>query len=226
MLEFIKDIINLGVKEEQPLFDHRKIRLINIASLISAGFMLIFGLLNIALGANTQALLILSGCLIIAFPPIYFNKIGKYKIATYYLLGFGIIFVDFVTFRAVFNFQNRYNEVFLIGMSTLMVVLLENPAKIIFFSIVVISTLAMITTRQILADLPIGSDTIMAYLNTTIAFTAVYFFINIFKEEQLRSVKKMEEFSEALKRQEKEITKQRDELFASRQLLRLSLIHI
>ncbi|MEQ8476060.1 PAS domain-containing sensor histidine kinase [Fulvivirga sp.] len=223
MITFLKDIINLGVNEDQLLFEQRKIRLVNIFSIIGAGLMVIFGLLNVALGANAQALLILSGCLVIAFPPLYFNKNGKYNLARYYLLGFGLVFVDLVTFRAVFNFQNRHNEVFLIGISTLMVVLLDNPAKSIFFLLTVISTIAMITTRQIIAGLPIGNDTFMAYLNTIVAFGCVYFFINIFKEEQLRSVSKIEEFGEELQRQEKEILKQRDELFASRQLLRSTL---
>lgn len=223
MINFFKDIINLGVNENQLLFEQRKIRLVNIFALISAGLMLAFSMLNIVLGANSQALLILSGCLFIAFPTIYFNKAGKYQLARFIFLGFGLIFVDIVTFRAVFNFQNRHNEVFLVGYSTLIVVLMDNPLKSILFSFNVISTLVMITLRQTVAGLPITSDTIMAYLNALVAFGCVYFFISIFKQELIRSVSKIEEFGEELQKQEKEILKQRDELFASRQLLRSTI---
>ncbi|MEQ9165721.1 MAG: PAS domain-containing sensor histidine kinase [Fulvivirga sp.] len=223
MISFFKDIINLGVNESQLLFEQRKIRLVNIFALISAGLMLVFSMLNIVLGANSQALLILSGCLFIAFPTIYFNKAGKYQLARFIFLGLGLIFVDIVTFRAVLNFQNRHNEVFLVGYSTLIVVLMDNPLKSILFSFNVVSTLGMITLRQTVAGLPITSDTIMAYLNALVAFGCVYFFISIFKQELIRSVSKIEEFGEELQKQEKEILKQRDELYANRQLLRSTI---
>ncbi|MTI41445.1 sensor histidine kinase [Fulvivirga lutimaris] len=223
MISFFKDVINLGVNEGQLLFEQRKIRLVNIFALISAGLMLAFSMLNIVLGANSQALLILSGCLFIAFPTIYLNKVGRYQLARFIFLGLGLIFVDIVTFRAVFNFQNRHNEVFLVGYSTLIVVLMNNPLKSILFSFNVVSTLVMITLRQTIAGLPITSDTIMAYLNALVAFGCVYFFISIFKQELIRSVGKVEEFGEELQKQEKEILKQRDELFANRQLLRSTI---
>ena len=223
MIQFFRNIINLGVSEDKSLFELRKIRLVNSFSLIAAGLMILFSGLNLSIGAYIQALLIFSGCLFIAIPSIYLNKIGKHDWAKYYFIGLGLIFIDLVTFRAVFNFQNRYNEVFLIGFSTLTVVLLENPAKSIFFIFIALSTLAMITVRQLLADLPITNDIIMAYMNTLVAYSCIYFFINIFKKEQLRSVEVLEHYSKELEEKEKEIIKQRDEIFANRLLLRSTL---
>lgn len=223
MISFFKDIINLGINEDQLLFEQRKIRLVNIFALLSAGLMVAFSMLNIVLGANSQALLILSGCLFIAFPTIYLNKAGKYQLARFIFLGLGLVFVDIVTFRAVFNFQNRHNEVFLVGYSTLIVVLMDNPLKSILFSFNVVSTLVMITLRQTVAGLPITSDTIMGYLNALVAYGCVYFFISIFKQELIRSVGKVEEYGVELLKQEKEILKQRDQLFTNRQLLRSTI---
>ncbi len=214
------------MKDGQTQFDQRRIRIVNVFCLIAAFLIFLFGTLNLTIGATTQALIIYSGTIILAFPPIYLNRIGKHEIARVYFVAVGLIFVDFVTFRAVLNFQNRHNEVFLVGYSTIIVVLLDNPAKTIFMTLTVFSTLAMITLRQLLIDLPISNDTYMAYANTLVAFGCIYFFINIFKQEQLKSVAAIKTYSEQLEAKGEEIAKQRDEISKNRKLIRASIDNI
>ncbi len=226
MGNFLNNIINIGIIENQSMFEHRRIRLVNLFSLISAMLMVVFGGLNLYQGANFQGLIILSGILYISLPPIYFNKIGKYRLSRHYFIATSIIFIDIVTFRALFNFQNRHNEVFLVGYSAIIVVLCDNPAKGIFFFLTTLSTLVMITLRQQLAGLPIGTDTFMAYINTLVAFACVYFFIDIFKKEVMKNVAQLQEYSEELERHEVRIIRQRDEIFANRQLLRSAIDNI
>ncbi len=223
MVSLIKETINVGVNDDQSQFDQRRIRIVNVFCLIAAFLIFLFGTLNLTIGATTQALIIYSGIILLVIPPIYLNKIGKPEIARIYFVCVGLLLADFATFRAVLNFQNRHNEVFLVGYSTIIVVLLDNPAKVIFLMLTVLSTLVMITLRQFLIDLPITNDTIMAYANTLVAFGCIYFFINIFKQEQLKSVAAIRTYSEQLERKGKEIEKQRDEISGSRKLIRASI---
>ncbi|MEQ8926717.1 MAG: ATP-binding protein, partial [Fulvivirga sp.] len=140
-----------------------------------------------------------------------------------YLIGVGFIFIDVVVFRAVLNYENRYNEIFMVGYSTIIVVLLDNPGKLILFLLTALSTLVMITIRQTQAGLEITNDTIMAYLNTSIAFFCVYYFTAVYRNALLANVDKLKEYSRTLEEQEKEIIQQRDEIFRNRQLLRATI---
>lgn len=219
-MSIISELINTGVDEHLEPFETRKTRLVNLFSLIGALLSIVFAIMNFLVGATTQGFLILSGLIVIAAPPLYLNHIKKRNSASFYLIAVALIFIDLITFRAVFNFQNRHNEVFLIGFSTIILVLLNNPLRLIFYSLTALSTIAMITARQLLAELPIGNDTYMAYLNVVLAYGFIYFFLDIFKKEQEKSVLILEAYNTKLEQQGKEIEKQRDDVFANRKLIR------
>ena len=223
MRSFILGITNLGITSLQNSFEQRRIRLINSFSLIAGVVMLIFGLFNIILGELIHGTLIFSGWFIVVIPPLLLNKYGKYIIASNYFITISIIFINFIAFRSALLHHNRYNEVFMVGFSALIIIVCDNPMRSIYFIITTLSTLGMITARKWVEHLPIDNDTIMAYINTIISFTSVYFFISIFKNDLINSVDQVKMYSNELEKHELQIIRQRDELFANRQLLRATI---
>lgn len=223
MGSIVSRITNLGVTEFQSTLDQRRIRLINSFSLIAAILMVIFGTFNLLLGAYDHGALIFSGFILVVIPPLILNKACQYSFARNYFISISILFINFIAFRSVLIHHNRYNEVFMVGFSALIIIVCDNPMRTIYFVLTTLSTIGMITARKWIDDLAIDNDTIMAYINTIVSFASVYFFTSIFKNDLINSANQLKLYSDELEKHELKIIRQRDELFANRQLLRATI---
>ncbi|HNP18668.1 MAG TPA: PAS domain-containing sensor histidine kinase [Fulvivirga sp.] len=216
-------VYNLGIAKGHSLFEKRRIRLINSFVLVSAFLILLFSTFNFIIGAYNHALLIFSGLLIVCVPPLYFNSRGNNKFARNYFVSVCIIFINLIAFRSVILHNNRYNEVFMVGFSALIIIVCDNPAKTIYFVLTTLSTLAMISARQLWHDLPIDSNTYMAFINTIVSFGCIFYFTSIYKNDLLQSVLQIEQNNQELEEKEQKIIKQRDEITANQRLLRSTI---
>ncbi len=219
----LQKVYNLGIVEDHSLFEKRRIRLINSFVLVAAFLIILFSIFNFLIGAYIHALLIFSGLLIVCLPPLYFNSSGNNKFARNYFISVCIIFINLIAFRSVMLHNNRYNEVFMVGFSALIIIVCDNPTKTIYFVLTTLSTLAMITMRQLWHDLPIDSNSYMAFINTIVSFACIFYFTSIYKKDLLDSVLQIEQNNQELEEKEQKIIKQRDEITANQRLLRSTI---
>jgi len=223
MLMTLYTLVNLGISHEQSQLEQRRIRLVNSFALISAVLILLFGTLNITIGSYFQATIIYSGLIYVSFPPLYFNAKKKYGLSKHYFTIISNLFIIVTIYKSISLGQNRYNEVFMIGFSALLIMIFDNPAKAIYFVTWALLTLGMVTWREMYNDNFPSSDTLMGYINTIAGFLCIYFFTSLYKRDLMKSNRMLEITSRELDEKSNEVIRQRDEIYANKQFLRAAI---
>lgn len=183
MRNTFSDLANLGVDSGIGMFDKRRIRLTNIFSLFGIGILVVFGIMNVAVGDVANALRLLVGIFILYAPVFYLNHLGRIKIARVYLSATTLIFATLIGINSIQEQEQRFNEYLLLGIAAFVLFLFDGGLKKIFFLLAVISGLGMHAYRWIVLFPTVNSDMLLSLSNMSIGFACVYIFSSVFKKE-------------------------------------------
>lgn len=217
-------LINAGVYGQTKIIERRRTRLVNIFNTIGGFIIVLFGMINLVVGSYVHALSILSGLLILTVPVHFFNA-RKYNVfAKYYLVIATWTFANAIGYISLLNNQNRDNEFFFIGFSTMIVALFDGAAKRTLFFCAVLSALAMKYLRiTMFNEGSIMADDFLALTNLLVAFVCVYLFTNVFKLDLQRSEQRIRMFSKKVEMQNSLVQYERDNLIYNEHLLRTTI---
>ncbi|MFY0625524.1 MAG: PAS domain-containing protein [Reichenbachiella sp.] len=216
VMRFIQRISDLGLTNEPDLIERRRIRLLNQFCLIGIVVISFFVLLNLAFGTYTQAFMIAMGLPLLIFPSLLFNHIGKAKFARVFFVLTVLLYVNITGYYSVFNFSGRDNEIFLIGFSTLIIVLYDDRRKNILFAVTVISALIMKASRISISNEAFSLNFLFSLGNMAASFVCIYFFTSLFRKDLVEHMSELEISTDQLNRQQKQIVQQRDAIEANR----------
>lgn len=216
----LSHIVNLGIRSDQELLQQRRVRLLNTITLIAGSLCLFFMSLDLFLKVYPQAIMNLSAILFVVIPVLYMNHKGKYLIARTYFIIMALLFLTSVSAITIQQLRDTDTENILIGFSVLIIVLYDNPQKTLFFSIAVISLLALKTLKHQFMGLSFDGDFALLIINLFVSFLCVYLFTGVFKNDLLIALDRLEDTNNKLKNQQEEIIEQRNDLVASKHLLR------
>lgn len=219
----IRLFVNNGIDIGTTIIERRRIRLINIFNAVGGLVILLFFSINVAVGSLSHGLYILSGLLIVTMPVVWLNSEKKTEFSKHYLIILALLFYNFIAFKSIFDGNNRNNGFFLIGFSTMIIALFDNPAKTIIYILTTLSALLLKYVRITKFGEGDSVDHIMSMVNLLIGFTCVYFFTDIFKSDLIKSERRARKFAERLKRQKSLVQSERDELVYNKRLLRTTI---
>lgn len=223
MFSFLSDIVQLGVDESYSSIENRRIRLVNIFSLVALMLILIFGLSNIFLGFVSQGAIILSGIFYVAIPPLLLNKYKFHKWSRHYFMIISFIFIAMAVYNSILKGQSRYNEVFMIGFSAFIIIMFEHWVKYIYFTLWALLTYSFAVSRELLAGASINEEAFFIFINVIGGFWLIHFFVGMFKEELLDSNTLLKDSHLKLRLQQEEIELKNEQITISRKLLRSAI---
>lgn len=218
-----RNFVNNGIAYGTSIIERRRIRLINIFNAAGMFVILIFFVINLLVGSIVHGFFILSGLLIVTFPVIILNAKKRTDWSKYYLIVLALIFYNFIAYKSILDGNNRNNGFFLIGFSTMIIALFDNPAKTVIYVLTVLSAIILKYVRFMQFDEGNNTDHIMSMVNLLIGFTCVYFFTDIFKSDLIKSEKRARKFALRLRRQKSLVQSERDELVYNKTLLRRTI---
>lgn len=219
----IRLFVNNGIDIGTTIIERRRIRLINIFNAAGAFVILLFFTMNVAVGSLGHGLYILSGLLIVTLPVVWLNSRKKTQLSKHYLIILALLFYNFIAFKSIFDGNNRNNGFFLIGFSTMIIALFDNPAKTIIYLLTTLSAVGLKYVRITRFGEGDSVDHIMSMVNLLLGFVCVYFFTDIFKSDLIRSEKRVRKFAQCLSRQKSRVQSERDELVYNKTLLRTTI---
>ncbi|MEO9802070.1 MAG: PAS domain-containing sensor histidine kinase [Reichenbachiella sp.] len=221
--KIFRSFINNGLRYGNSTLERRRIRLINIFNATGAIIVLTFFSINLIVGSIGHGFLVLSGLLIVTVPVVVLNSKGRTDIAKYYLTICALLFYNAVAYKSVFQLNNRDNGFFLIGFSTMIIALFDNPAKTIVFFLTAVSAVMVKYVRIVQFSVAGLENDIMSMVNLIIGFVCVYFFTDIFKIDLIKNEKRARSFAKKLERQKFLVQSERDELIYNKKLLRTTI---
>ena len=222
----IRGLLNNGVDTGTDLIQRRRIRLLNLFNLVCGLILVFFFFVNLAVGSTSHGFVILLGVLIVTIPVIFLNKFGHTEFAKYYLVLGAIIYSAFISFKSIEAGFNRDNGFFLVGFSTIIVTLFDNPFKRIIFFLTVAAGLSLKYYRlNVFLELQQG-DVILSLANVLLGFMCVYWFTDIFKEDLIKSENKIKKFSLRGAEQSRKLLVQKEAIEYSQELLNTTINNI
>ncbi len=183
MRSTLNNLFNLGVSFGSGMFDKRRIRLTNIFSLLGIGILMVFGIMNIAVGDVPNALRLFAGILFLYAPVYYLNYLGKIKVARVYLALTTISFTTLIGFNSIGEQEQRFNEYLMIGIAAFILFLFDGHLKNVLFVICWLLGMGMHITRWMTLFPTVNSDIALAVSNMSIGFVCVFIFSRVFKKE-------------------------------------------
>ncbi len=222
MRKLVETTVNLGVVPSLDMIEQRRVRLVNTFSLIMLVLAIMYALSNFLTGSYRHTLLVLSCIPLWIAPTFLLNFIGKTRKARHFFIFSSYLLMNIIAFSAIVNFptENRANEVFIIGFSAIVVILLDNPLKVIMYVAYVCSAMLMMAARQHFADLPFDEGFILAEINILSAGMCIYFFTSIFQKDLSESNKMLEKSSIDAETNQQKIITQHHELMMNRLFMR------
>ncbi len=165
------------------MFDKRRIRLTNIFSLFGIGILLVFGIMNVAVGDAPNALRLFTGIILLYSPIFYLNHRGKIRLARVYLAFTTLTFAALIGFNSISEQEQRFNEYLMIGIAVFVLFLFDGYLKNVLFVICWLLGVGMHITRWMTLFPTVNADIILAVSNMSIAFVCVYIFSSVYKNE-------------------------------------------
>ena len=212
MNPFIEKIAHFGIGVEKDIIERRRIIMLNIFLLIIICINLILTIINLFSGPVSHALLIFS-TLGLLIPVVYFTNRQQHQFSRLYFILIMLLIINGLGYNSLFNFDNRLNEIYFIGFSSIIIILLDDPAKFICFMLAILSAIIMLLVRWNHLGTAYSGDSTVTIINVLISFICIYITTSIFKNDLVRSLEKVQKYSKEL-----EISK--NDLNDSRQLLR------
>ncbi|MBL6448453.1 PAS domain-containing sensor histidine kinase [Fulvivirga sp. 29W222] len=219
-------LANLGIKEGQTIVQQRRIRLLNVITLISLGLSLFFLIIDFFLGVYYQAFMNLGAIVFVAIPVLYLNHIGKNSFARIYFLAMSLCFINSASYVTISQLRDTDTENILIGFSALIIVLYDNPKKQIFFSITALSLIALKTIKHEVMGWAFDGDFALLLINLLASFICIYIFTGAFKSDLLATLEVLQSYNQQLEKQQEENSKQKEALTANKHLLRSMIDHV
>lgn len=217
-------LTNAGVYGRSNIIQRRRIRILNVFNFIGAIIILAYFTVNVVVGTMNQAFTILSGLAILTVPVYILNFKKRTNSAKLYFVLVAVVFINFLAYKTLLQFQHRDNDFIMIGFSTLIVVLFDNPQKLIIFLFNVSLAITLKVTRILMYQPESSlSDNWFSVMNLLTAFVCVYFFTGVYKADVLKSEGRIRAFAKKLERQKFLVQSERDELIYNKQLIRTTI---
>lgn len=220
----VRRLTNTGIFGGSDIIQRRRIRILNIFNLIATAIILTYFVVNVLIGTMSQAISIFSGLLILNLPVFYFHSRKLIGTAKIYFVLVAILFINLLAYKTLFQFPFRDNDFIMIGFSTLIIVLFDNPVKLALFSLNAGLAISLKIVRiYVYQPDTLLTDNILSILNMLTAFICVYFFTDIYKVDLLRSDRRIRSFAKKVERQNVQINIEKDKLFYNKYLLRTTI---
>ncbi|WP_422358949.1 ATP-binding protein [Reichenbachiella sp.] len=220
----IRRLTNVGVFGGSDIIQRRRIRILNIFNLIAAAIILTYFVVNCIIGTIGQAFTIMSGLFVLTVPVFYFHSRQWIHTAKIYFVLVTILFINLMAYKTLFQFPDRDNDFIMIGFSTLIIVLFDNPRKLLFFCLnaALAVSLKIIRIAMYQPD-TLVADNFLSIMNMLMAFVCVYFFTDVYKVDLLRSDMRIRSFAKNVERQKEQINIEKDKLVYNKYLLRTTI---
>lgn len=220
----IRKLTDAGVGTASDVIQKRRIRILNIFNLIATGIILCYATTNFIIGTYSQAAMIFSGLILLNIPVYILHKKQFIRTAKIYFTLVTILFINLMAYRTLFQFPDRDNDFIMIGFSTLIIVLFDNPRKLIFFSLNVALAVSLKICRIVMYQPDtLLTDNMLSIMNMLTAFACVYFFTDIYKVDLLRSEEQLKGYTQKVELQKEQINIEKDKLVYNKYLLRTTI---
>ncbi|MEO9966977.1 MAG: PAS domain-containing sensor histidine kinase [Reichenbachiella sp.] len=221
--KLIKVLTNAGVYGSYSLIERRRIRILNMFNTICGLIILLYSVINFIVGSYSHGILILSSLILITLPVYLLNNSKRQQTAKFYFVFAALLIVNLVGYRSIFEQGNRDNEYFFLGFSVVIIALFDNPSKTYIFILSAFSALLMKSIRLFYFSDVITPDNYLALTNLAVGFLCIFLFTDIFKNDLLKSEKRIRRFADRVNRQKYLVQSERDELVYNKQLIRTTI---
>lgn len=219
MGNLVERIAQIGLEDDINIIERRRITMLNFFSTLIILVIILLSLVNVATESFFHAFIIFSSSIVL-MPVYYFNYTHQHQLSRYYFVTVTLLIINLLGYNSVFNFDNRYNEIYFITFSSIIVILLDNPQKLAFFMLSIGFAIVMYMVRWDHLGLGFTKNSFIIIVNTIIIFMVIYIATSLFKNDLIKSLKKVQQYSNKLEEQQALVLAKQTDLTASRRLLR------